>query len=208
MSVTARFSDPDDALRHLRALATTALREAVGLATDTIAVDSIEVEFVADPQATIPEWGVGGCTEGPHEVRVALDPATTPEEASLVATLLHEFHHAMRWRVVLLDGNLADMLVSEGLAVHFEAAMLATPFYAKLELRDEWIRAAAAHLHESPCDAKRWFYGAGPMPPGFGYTLGYRICTKYGERTGAALDELLVAPTDEVIGALDDLFPG
>jgi uncharacterized protein YjaZ len=57
------------------------------------------VLFIDAPDEVIPEWGIGGSTSGPHVIIVALDPEFPgiPEQ-HLVSTLVHEFHHAMRWR--------------------------------------------------------------------------------------------------------------
>ena len=201
MSVTSRFDDVAGTLgEHHRACAIAALDAALRLASECFEVTDVDVCFYADADAVIPEWAVGGYTDGPHLVRVAFDPIRVPGHNEVVSTILHELHHALRWRHTTLDTDLADMLVSEGLAVLFESTLVgASPNYARAPLETRHVRDAAESLAEAPCDTSKWFFGGGSPPRSFGYALGLRVCELYASATGATMRELLVAPTADVI---------
>src|SRR5271169_453071 len=119
----------------------------------------------------VPEWGVGGYSYGRHVVLVALDPAVELEERRITATLVHEFHHAMRERGPGCGGTLASMLVSEGLAQLFEEEVTGeAPFYSRVAITDEEIALAHDSLHSRPFSQSKWFFGADGITRSFGYT--------------------------------------
>jgi hypothetical protein len=101
-----------------------AFDSATARARELLKADGIDVVFVDAPDETIPEWGVGGYTWGPRTILVALNPKFDLATDKIEASLVHEFHHAMRWRGPGCGGNLAQMLVSEGLAELFEEEVL------------------------------------------------------------------------------------
>jgi len=186
--------------RHLGAIST-AFTTSVARAEALLGAAGIDVVVVDAPDDAIPEWGVGGTTPGPHVVVMAIDAdraAVAP--AHLERTLLHELHHAMRWRRHDLCGDLGDMLVSEGLAQLFEHDVLgsAAP-YAEAPIDDDAVTLARGALHTRPCDASRWFFGSGDVARHFGYAYGYVLCRDYAAATGASAASLLDVPTLEVL---------
>jgi uncharacterized protein YjaZ len=184
----------------MKSLAEDAFSDAVRRVSTVIALDDVEVTFILDPDAVIPEWGVGGYTEDANRVTVALDPSAELRIHEISSTLVHEFHHAMRWRHTTLDKNLRDMLASEGLAVMFETDLMGVePFYAQHELPAVEVELALQELDVEPCDTSRWFYGGGTAPPAFGYTYGYRLCRAYGRATNKEASELIDVPAHEII---------
>lgn len=184
-------------------LATEAFELSVGLATRLIPLEDVRVTFKCDPGATIPEWGVGGETMDAHHVYVAMDPSTVQGVECINRTLLHEFHHAIRWRSTSLeldDLSLRDMLASEGLAVLFEEEALGTaPFFVNPEPADPDVALALRALDERPCNRSEWFFGAGRVPPAFGWALGYRLCKDYADRSHTSASTLVATPAVEII---------
>lgn len=91
------------------------------IAQDLLQAEGIDVLFIDSPDEVIPELGVGGYTYGPHVIIVAIDPDFPDlSEHHLLSTLVHELHHAMRWRGSGCRGDLGEMMVSEGMAQLFE----------------------------------------------------------------------------------------
>lgn len=184
-------------------LATEAFDLSVDLASRLIPLDDMQVTFRCAPGATIPEWGVGGETIDARNVEVAMDPAALQGTEGIVRTLLHEFHHAIRWRSVSLeldDLDLRGMLVSEGLAVLFEEEALGSPpFFADPEPAAADVVLAMQALDELPCDRAEWFFGAGRVPPAFGWGLGYRLCKEYATTTQTSASWLIATPAEEII---------
>jgi len=183
--------------------AANAFDRSVDVTSRLIPVDDVLVTFKSDPGATIPEWGVGGYTHDAHHIYVAMDPFAKHCGEFIVRTLVHEFHHAVRWRstsLALEELDLRDMLASEGLAVLFEEEVLGTaPFFATPEPATSDVALALRALDDRPCNASEWFYGAGRVPFGFGYALGYRLCRDYSSRRHTSPSALIAAPSGEII---------
>lgn len=173
------------------------------MAGDLLQAEAIDVMFIAAPNEAIPEMGVGGYTYGPHVIVVAIDPDSAHlSEEYLLTTLVHEFHHAMRWRGPGCDGDLGKMLISEGLAQLFEEEVLGVPpIYSQVSITEAEIEMAKLELHQQPCNQSKWFFGADGITRLFGYTLGYRICRDYAKSTGRRASELVDVPTEEVLKA-------
>ena len=207
MAVRSLLADPTDALAAHRAVLEDAFDIAVARARAAIDLCEVDVVFYDAAHDAIPEWGVGGCTQSAHLVLVAVDPAHPVARDDVVSTLLHEFHHAMRWRTTTLGDDLGAMLASEGLAVHFEAETLGrAPFYALGALEPGPLALATARLHARPPDTGTWFFGGSPdVPRAFGYALGFRLAGAHADLNGGTARERLATPTDELLALLPTL---
>ncbi|NNN08169.1 MAG: hypothetical protein HKL85_03125 [Acidimicrobiaceae bacterium] len=165
-----------------------------------LGVEGVDVLVIDAPELAIPEWGVGGYTYGPHVIVVALDPAVTVSCHRIERTLVHEFHHTMRWRGPGCEGSLGQMLVSEGMAQLFEEEVLGdAPFFSRVTITDEEIAAARAVMYEPELSQTKWFFGADSIALHFGYTYGYRICKAYADITGKRASELIGVPSREIL---------
>ncbi len=169
-------------------------------AKNLLGVEGVDVIVIDEPEMTIPEWGVGGYTYGPHTIVVALDPAVAVEGLNIERTLVHEFHHTMRWRGPGCGGSLGQMLVSEGLAVLFEEEVFGeAPFFGRVGISDKEIAAARAELHDPTFSQKKWFFGNEGIIFAFGYTYGYQICKVYADATGRRASELIEVSSKEIL---------
>ncbi|MHB2029663.1 MAG: DUF2268 domain-containing putative Zn-dependent protease [Acidimicrobiales bacterium] len=169
-------------------------------AKDLLGVEGVDVIAIDEPEMTIPEWGVGGYTYGPHAIVVALDPSIAVESLNIERTLVHEFHHTMRWRGPGCGGSLGQMLVSEGLAVLFEEEVFGdAPFFSRVGISDKEIAAARAELYDSTFSQEKWFFGDEGIIFAFGYTYGYQICKAYADATGKHASELIGVSSREVL---------
>ncbi len=62
------------------------------------------------------------------------------------------------------------------------------------------VRALAAADRDGAYDHDRWFFGAGDLPDGAGYSLGYDLIGRYcGRRPGADPVTLAATPADEIL---------
>lgn len=73
------------------------------------------------------------------DLRTSLNSPSRPDHAidgaHVYSTLVHEIHHAMRWRGPGCGSTLRERLVSEGLAQTFEAECTGVvPLYAEGEV--------------------------------------------------------------------------
>lgn len=181
-------------------LVAASFEKALALSRERIQLEGVDVLVVDAPDDTIPEWGVGGYTHGPHVVLVAVDPSASLDERHIMSTLVHEFHHAMRWRGPGCGGNLAQMLVSEGLAQLFEEETLGeAPFFSRTPITDAEIAEARATLFEPRFSPSKWFFGAEGVTRLFGYAYGYRICKEYALATGSDAALLVGTPSRDII---------
>ena len=155
---------------------------------------------LSTPPTTQSPSGVWAATpHGPHVVLLAADPSASLDQRHIVSTLVHEFHHAMRWRGPGCGGNLAQMLVSEGLAQLFEEETLGeAPFYSRTPITDAEIAEARATLFEPEFSPSKWFFGAEGVARLFGYAFGYRICKEYA-RTESDAAQLVDTPSRDII---------
>lgn len=177
-----------------------AFRAAVESAQLLLGVEGVDVIVIDESAMTIPEWGVGGYTYGPHVIIVALDPAVAVRSHHLERTLVHEFHHTMRWRGPGCGGNLGQMLVSEGLAQLFEEEVLGdAPFFSRVSITDQEITAARAVFYEPEFSQAKWFFGADGITFSFGYTYGYRLCKTYADLTGQRASDLVGVTSREIL---------
>jgi len=177
-----------------------AFEGATSYACEHIRAEGIDVIFADAPNDAIPEWGVGGATCSPYFILISVDPNFALERQNIEATLVHEYHHAMRWRVSEFSADLAQLLVSEGLAVLFEEECVGEPpFYSDANITEQEMAMANIDLHAQPFDQKKWFFGAEGITKAFGYTYGYRLCKKYSLAAGKSASELLGVSAKEVL---------
>lgn len=182
---------------------TDAFRWAKQVVEQLLGAEGIDVLVIDNEEMTIPQWGVGGYTHGPHTILVALDPTATIDRQNIERTLVHEFHHAMRWRGAGCSGNLGQMLVSEGLAVLFEEEIFGeAPFFSRVDITEDEIAAARASLYEPNFNQQKWFFGAEGVTFSFGYTYGYQLCRNYAISAGKSASELIGVASREVLDHL------
>ena len=182
-----------DAVNEAFSVAETVARRLLG-------VEGVDVVVIDEPEMTIPEWGVGGYTYGPHVIVVALDPAGAVNGLHIERTLVHEFHHTMRWRGAGCGGCLGQMLVSEGMAQLFEEEVFGeAPFFSRVNIPDDEIAAARTELYESEFSQRKWFFGADGIVFSFGYTYGYQLCKAYADATGLRASQLIGVSSRDVL---------
>ena len=177
-----------------------AFQSATFYAREHIRAEGVDVIFVDAPNDAIPEWGVGGATFSPYIILISVDPGFALEHRTIEATLVHEYHHAMRWRVSDFGADLAQLLISEGLAELFEEECIGEPpFYSDAHITEQEVAMANIDLHAQPFNQQKWFFGAEGITKHFGYTYGYRLCKKYSLAVGKSASELLGVSAKEVL---------
>lgn len=163
----------------------------------------VDVHVMAAPDECIPQWGTGGFTQGPHAVLVAVDPNHDVQTDHLISTLVHEIHHAMRWRGPGCGTSVGERLVSEGLAEAFEVQCTGRePLYAVGQVEAAARAAARRALAEDPADEGRWFFGSADVPFWFGYRWGYELVNEALPRLGLTAAEAVLVPAADVLAAV------
>ena len=146
--------------------------------------------------------------------------------SQLPVTLAHETNHNVRWQFMQWSSQitLADMIVSEGLAETFAAAMFGEDKVGKWvrETTQEVLRQTVkplvrANLMTSDFQTlSSCLYGDGIMalrggqPIGMpycgGYACGYALIGHYLKKTGASIYEATITPTGEILKQTEDFW--
>jgi len=171
----------------------------VDLAGSLIRLSDVDVAAIDAPDLTIPGWGCGGYTYGPHSVVLALDPAAPVEQDRILPTLVHEFHHVMRERGPGCGSSLRERIVSEGLAMLFEEEVLGVASeFAHQPIQPDDIARVIQALDEDPADEGRWFFHASDVPLWFGYSIGYQWARGFAASRSMTASQLVDTHAPEI----------
>ena len=197
--INCHIANASGKLSQWQKLIESSFAQAVSIITDDFEAGAIDVVFRTGSDRVIPELGVGGFASGPNHIDVFIDPES--EKASgdnLLATLLHELHHCIRWRNPGYGKSLGEHLVFEGLACLYELERLGrAPIYTNTNLDDKRLAEARQAFDRTDYDQGRWFFGSEDVECWFGYSLGYQLCRDYSKSTGQSAVQLVdVAAAD------------
>lgn len=203
-TIKSHFAGASGRLERHRGIIGAAFESSASIARDLLHADAIDVLFIDSPNETIPELGVGGYTYGPHVVMVAIDPdSSNLNEQQIFSTLVHEFHHVIRWRGPGCQGDLGDMLVSEGLAQLFEEEVTGIkPIYGRVPITSPEVEKVKVEVHRETFSQAKWFFGADEISRWFGYAFGYQICRMYAESSSRSAADLINVSTSDVLEAI------
>ncbi len=186
---------------------------AVSRVQDLLPLENVDIAIMRNPWAVISSTGVGGTAPTAHTILISLEPNTAGFsellEHELAATLAHELHHATRYRNPGAMKNLADALVWEGLAQHFEIDFRGgeIPPYATLHdpSRMTELLELAKLEFDAPLDYTGWFFGipSRDIPFWAGYALGYEIMRRYFVHTNETASSAWAVSTKTVFDTLE-----
>jgi len=90
-------------------------------------IDDMNLSINPFYSGAAPKTGIGGLTISPYRVEILLDCDRDDLEqiisTELIQVIAHEVHHSIRTTLTKPAKSLADFLVSEGLACHFESTI-------------------------------------------------------------------------------------
>ncbi len=154
-----------------------AFKKASDTAFGVLGADKIDILIIDAPSSTIPEIGVGGYTPSSNVVYINIDPSKKILEKNLYMGMLHEIHHAVRWRNPGYGETLKEALLTEGLATLFEEECSGeTPIYATVRITKDQIGMANKELNSKKYNHIEWFItGNNDVPRWFGYSYGYQL---------------------------------
>ncbi|MDO8617312.1 MAG: DUF2268 domain-containing putative Zn-dependent protease [Candidatus Uhrbacteria bacterium] len=183
-----------------------------------LSLTNIDIVFSDYPEGAIPEIGIGGFTPNAHTLFISLNLQYPKLKKmigkELLPLLVHELHHAIRWRKPGYGSTLWEQMITEGLADHFSmevtGAKIPPRWSRALTVQQKKIlwRHAKLLLHHSPLnsvDHRAWFFGSKEkkIPRWTGYTLGYDIVAAYLKTHPKAKASTLVdVPADLFLGKI------
>ena len=193
MTVELHLLNTSGALDGLKGRIQNAFHQGCTQILSLLPLEKVDVIIRTDGWA-LQQTGIGGYSPSAHVAQLTLNPQNenllVDFEREFTATLGHELHHCLRWRGPGYGRTLGEVLVTEGLACHFETELRGgkAPFNATA-----LDNAATAGMWENAkhdlgsCKYSHsdWFFGAAEkgMPHYTGYTLGFRIVSNYiGEK--------------------------
>lgn len=138
---------------------------------------------------------VSGSAFGPARIDLGVDMSRQVSDdnlhQSVLRTVLHEFHHVLRWDRLGYGLTLGEALASEGLAQAFvHEVMDCPPEPWEQAIDGEQLAAisqeARREFEASEYDHGEWFFGAGQFPNWSGYSVGHQMVARYlAERNDA-----------------------
>jgi uncharacterized protein YjaZ len=184
---------------------------AVERACAQLFLQDVKIHIFLDDQQTIPEWGVGGYCENADQIEIALSPGLKTEwEIHLPRTIAHEWHHLARWRGPGYGTTLPEVIISEGLAQHFEIDCFPGPpsFFSTVlsdKQRSEILAAFIREFQISNYDHARWFFGKGEFPFQAGYDLSFNLIGEYLLNQGTTAAKAAGLTTSQLFRTLSSL---
>ena len=182
---------------------------------------------LSDPQSPMTAMAGDYCGDG--GIPGYIIGSIVPNERSLAllpVALAQETNHNVRWQFMQWSSQvtLADMIVSEGLAEAFAAAMFGEDKVGRWvrettqkTLRDTVMPLVRANLGTSDFqELSAYLYGDGIMalrggqPVGMpycgGYACGYALIQHYLRKTSASIHEATITPTEEILRQTEDFW--
>jgi len=164
----------------------------------------LDIVIADNPDAAIPETGVGGFSPNPHLIFVWINPEHNDLEKTIEEevrrTITHESHHAARaitfpWN----EANLLEAFITEGLADHFDVELNEGKTYpwsvalSESEIEKYFDKAKNSELLSKEYDHSSWFFGSEEkdIPRWAGYAIGFKLVGDYIKKTGKTASELV-----------------
>jgi hypothetical protein len=229
MTWSLHFSEAEgglDAWRDRLTDETIATHKRIGgcLAPDVV-TPAVNVVIQRARNRVIADLGLVGLALDRARIRIMVDPDNPNFASSLAAgqfsrVLAHEFHHCLRHAGAGYGATLAEALVSEGLADHFDREIHGGEgqIWNHALKAEQWpvlLRRAAQSLRMPCYSHKLWFFGTRPdrttvaacgavgangYPRWAGYTIGYHLVGAYlGAHPGARPSRMAATPAEVVI---------
>ncbi|MBU2893717.1 DUF2268 domain-containing protein [Colwellia sp. D2M02] len=156
------------------------------------------------------ESGILGCVSTPYVIDVLLD--TDRKDLSniinneLTSVIAHELHHVIRTSFGVQEKSLLQVLVSEGLACHFETKFsddATSKFFADIK-KYEWRNLYSkmqANLESTDFNYPVYFGGKdmAKFPNRAGYWVGFNLISEYIDKYGGCAVTLVGTAAEEFV---------
>lgn len=154
--------------------------------------------------------GILGCVSTPFVIDLMLDSGH-PDllhiiKNELTAVIAHELHHAIRSNSGVQEHTLFQVLISEGLACHFETKFsnsVTSNFFGDVSvyLWPELYKKMHGALHSTDFDYPLYFGGkeTAQFPNRAGYWVGFNLVSQYINKYGGCAATLINIPAERFI---------
>jgi uncharacterized protein YjaZ len=210
MTVTSHILKSSGRLTPLTEQIEASIDEVVRSVEEKMELPDIDVVVADQPDAAIPEIGVGGHAGSAHVVYIYIDPEhkelSVTLDKEIKSSLTHEFHHAARMDKIGYGETLLEAMVSEGLADHFDLEINSgeiPPWSSALaaEQLAEVMDKARPEFNSLSYSHSDWFFGTDKdaIPRWAGYSLGFKLVEDHMKRTGKKASELVSTRAGEFV---------
>ena len=189
--------------------------KALPIVTEELGAEGIDIIFTYNPDVTFEDSPVAGISSSDRVYIFTDSKHERITEEILFAIILHEVHHCVRSRHLGSEVSLGKKMVDEGLACLYEEQHTGqAPICAVADLSDANVKKAmriiceeydnpklirpTGYIESSP-DCLDWLFGSDSIERWFGYTLGYRLCKEYSERTGKSASDMVNLPAETIL---------
>jgi uncharacterized protein YjaZ len=167
-----------------------AARKSIKIIKKKISIPDADIVFYDNPNNAIPHLGIDAFTNNINLVLVPLNPKFKNFDKTISEEMLrifaHELHHCARMKAVGYGETLFEVMVSEGLADHFELEVtnkkpqtwdtaLTAKQFSVLKKR------AKKEYNNKNYNHNDWFFGSNDrkIPKWAGYTIGFNLVSEY-----------------------------
>lgn len=191
MAIKIKFNNSSRKLSLHSKVLIDEIQHSIRIIQNKLPIDNFEITVEENPNATIPEIGIGGYAPDVKTIYIYLDldHAKLKEaiQSDLISVLAHESHHIMRWRGPGYGSTLLEALVTEGLADHFDIEITnrkePPPWSVAMhgsELETMKLQSSL-ELNSTGYNHSDWFFGSKKrgIPRWTGYTLGFQLVSNY-----------------------------
>jgi len=156
--------------------------------------------------------GIMGCVTTPHLIEILLDTDRDDLESiinnELTASIAHELHHVVRQCSGVEENSLFQILITEGLACHFETKFSrnVTPIFLEQMKKYEWrdlFSKMQTNLQDTNIDYPIYFGGKdlAKFPKRAGYWVGFNLVSQYIDEHGGCASTLVDVPAEKFVVA-------
>ncbi len=167
-----------------------------------------DVDLVIHPNDHGPDqFCISAFTMGPHNIHIGIERSQLSSdelEADLYRTLVHELHHALRWRHVARKWSVGEVIVLEGLALLADERAAGPHDDIARPLSDpDAALSYLARFRDADVAAHRaWLYAPEPAQPGGAarvYTIGRMLMERAIDARGLGPWAAAAIPADDLL---------
>jgi uncharacterized protein YjaZ len=203
LNATEKFTDVLDVLEFTCQKALVDIKKFIQLPKLDIVISPCSEEYKTPV-------GIMGCVTTPYLIDIMLD--TDREDIinlinnELAAVMAHELHHVIRTASGIEEKTLFQILISEGLACHFETQFRVnkTSIFFDEVKRHEWrdlYNQMQAKLKDSDFNYPVYFGGkdTSKFPNRAGYWVGFNLVSEYIKKHGGSAATLVGIPAEKLV---------
>jgi len=213
MSINKSVLNSNGDLTPFLNLLTTETEIAITKISSLLPIENLDLVICHCPEGASPSTGIGGNTYTSNYIAIYIDAKkiniANNISNDLLSVLAHEFHHAKRMECIKAFSTLAEVLILEGLACHFEKEVTSNKLPSlfrdmNLSKFNEYYQIMKPDFNSTTFDFEYLFLGKSSeiLPRYAGYLLGYKIVDIYVKKYNIPASQLYDVSAELLIADL------